>query len=124
MISILDDQSTDKSPSCASIETWSQEQNIQELLANFGSNVWVISEGQLEANFRAWLQVAGSAEKIWYPVKANPSPVVLEVLQRLLVQGLSVPLQRRLALLESQGSQMIGLFITVLLLLKKWQFQF
>mmetsp|Transcript_9287 Transcript_9287/g.22661 ORF Transcript_9287/g.22661 Transcript_9287/m.22661 type:complete len:757 (-) Transcript_9287:1046-3316(-) len=65
------------------VETWSQEQNIQELLANFGSNVWVISEGQLEANFRAWLQVAGSADKIWYPVKANPSPVVLEVLQRL-----------------------------------------
>ena len=64
----------------AALESWSRTLPLRDLLAEHGSNVWIISEAQLRANLAAWTRLAGSAARILYPVKANPSPAILEIL--------------------------------------------
>ena len=64
----------------ASLATWIEMLDLRALLAEFGSNVWIVSAAQLAANLRAWSRIAGAASRIAYPVKANPSPAVLEIL--------------------------------------------
>jgi diaminopimelate decarboxylase len=67
-------------PEKACIETWSAALNLRALLAEHGSNVWVVSEAQLLANLNSWTRIAGAPERVLFPVKANPSPAVLELL--------------------------------------------
>jgi diaminopimelate decarboxylase len=67
-------------PEKACIETWSAALNLRALLAEHGSNVWVVSEAQLLANLDSWTRIAGTRERVLFPVKANPSPAVLELL--------------------------------------------
>ncbi|MFM7260774.1 MAG: diaminopimelate decarboxylase family protein, partial [bacterium] len=64
----------------AALESWSRTLPLRDLLAEHGSNVWIISESQLRANLAAWTRLAGTAARILYPVKANPSPAILEIL--------------------------------------------
>jgi diaminopimelate decarboxylase len=64
----------------ACLESWSRELDARALLKTHGSNVWIVSESQLRANLAAWTRIAGSAARILYPVKANPSPAILEIL--------------------------------------------
>jgi diaminopimelate decarboxylase len=64
----------------ASIECWSSALDLRAVLAEHGSNVWIVSEAQLLANLACWTRVVGSVERVLFPVKANPSPAVLEML--------------------------------------------
>ena len=66
--------------SFAELERWSAGLNLRALLAEHGSNVWIVSEAQLLANLADWARLAGSPARILYPVKANPSPTILEIL--------------------------------------------
>lgn len=64
----------------ASLENWSFGLDLRGLQARFGSNLWVVSAEQLAANLASWSRLAGSPARIAYPVKANPSPAILEIL--------------------------------------------
>ncbi|MEY2795237.1 MAG: hypothetical protein RIR10_953, partial [Planctomycetota bacterium] len=64
----------------AALETWSAALDLRALLTAHGSNVWVVSEAQLLANLDAWSRIAGACERVLFPVKANPSPAILELL--------------------------------------------
>jgi diaminopimelate decarboxylase len=61
------------------LETWSQRLDLPGLLAQCGSNVWIIAEQQLQDNLRDWTVLVSSANQIFFPIKANPSPAVLEI---------------------------------------------
>jgi len=67
----------------ASLAAWPDQLDLRALQAEFGSNLWIVSAPQLAANLAAWARVAGGAARIAYPVKANPSPAVLEILASL-----------------------------------------
>jgi len=64
----------------ASLEAWSASLDLRALRERFGSCLWVVSAAQLRANFDEWARLAGAAERVCFPVKANPSPAVLELL--------------------------------------------
>lgn len=64
----------------ATLATWPERLDLRAILAEFGSNLWIVSAGELAANLDAWIRLAGSAARIAYPVKANPSPAILEIL--------------------------------------------
>ena len=64
----------------ATLAAWTQSLDLRALLAEFGSNVWIVSAAQLAANLGAWTRIVGDAARVAYPVKANPSPAVLEIL--------------------------------------------
>ncbi|MBI1303516.1 MAG: hypothetical protein GC172_06975 [Phycisphaera sp.] len=67
----------------ATLACWPDQLDLRALQAEFGSNIWIVSAPQLAANLAAWARVAGAAARIAYPVKANPSPAVLEILASL-----------------------------------------
>lgn len=67
----------------ARIEQWSSALDFRALRAEFGSNLWIVSASQLRRNVRAWTRIAGRPSRICYPVKANPSPAILEILAAL-----------------------------------------
>jgi len=71
---------TAKTPQRAHLASWPDQLDLRALQAEFGSNVWIVSAAQLTANLRAWTRLAGNAARIAYPVKANPSPAILEIL--------------------------------------------
>ena len=64
----------------AAMERWSAELDLRAIVATHGSNLWIVSESQLVENLAAWTRVVGDASRVLYPVKANPSPAVLEIL--------------------------------------------
>lgn len=66
--------------SFAQLERWSEGLDLRALLAEHGSNIWIVSEEQLLANLADWARLAGAPARILYPVKANPSPAILEML--------------------------------------------
>ena len=66
--------------SLATLERWSSGLDLRDLRARFGSCLWIVSAPQLRQNLMAWQAIAGAAERVCYPVKANPAPVVLELL--------------------------------------------
>ena len=61
----------------ATLATWPERLDLRAILAEFGSNLWIVSAGELAANLDAWIRLAGNAARIAYPVKANPSPAIL-----------------------------------------------
>jgi len=70
--------------SLATLERWSAGLDLRDVRARFGSCLWIVSAPQLRQNMEAWQAIAGAADRICYPVKANPAPAVLELLA---VQG-------------------------------------
>jgi len=67
----------------ARLEQWSATLDLSAIRSEFGSNLWIVSAAQLRRNVRAWTRIAGAPERICFPVKANPSPAVLEILASL-----------------------------------------
>lgn len=67
----------------ATLATWTESLDLRALQAELGSNIWIISAPQLAANLLAWTRLAGHASRIAYPIKANPSPAILEILAAL-----------------------------------------
>lgn len=63
-----------------SLERWSSTLDLRAILAEHGSNLWILSEAQLLANLAAWTRLTGNVANVLFPVKANPSPAILEIL--------------------------------------------
>ena len=64
----------------AALEGWSAALDLRALKRDFGSCLWIVSAAQLRANLASWTRLAGRADRVCYPVKANPSPAILELL--------------------------------------------
>ncbi|MEY5032393.1 MAG: hypothetical protein RL354_1424 [Planctomycetota bacterium] len=64
----------------AALETWSAALDLRALQRDFGSCLWIVCAAQLRANLASWTRLAGRADRVCYPVKANPSPAILELL--------------------------------------------
>ncbi|TKR33745.1 pyridoxal-dependent decarboxylase, pyridoxal binding domain protein [Luteimonas gilva] len=64
----------------ASLESWSGAIDLRALRRRFPAPTYVLDERRLRDNLNAWAGVVGDAGNVCYPVKANPSPVVLELL--------------------------------------------
>lgn len=67
----------------ARLESWSSRLDIRSMYVQYGSPAWIVSAPQLERNLAAFTSFTGSAAGVLFPVKTNPSLVVLEVLARL-----------------------------------------
>ena len=78
-VSLTENTLSGSSPS-SGLETWSDCLDLRLLLSEYGSNTWIISASQLHFNFEAWCLHAKRPSRICYPVKANPSPTILELL--------------------------------------------
>lgn len=64
----------------AQLEQWSNNISFKEIQQKFGSPLWVVSEQQLVDNINLLSTFCGKKENILFPVKANPSLAVLEIL--------------------------------------------
>ena len=64
----------------ATLESWSADLDLRDIQSRFGSCLWIVSAPQLRRNLAAWTTLAGAADRVCYPVKANPSPAILEIL--------------------------------------------
>ncbi len=67
----------------ALLESWSAEVNIRELFIKYGSPAYIVSQNQLEQNVNEFTRFTQNRANIMFPVKTNPSLVVLEVLAKL-----------------------------------------
>lgn len=67
----------------AMLEAWTQELDIRELYVQYGSPFWVVSKRQLTRNVKSFSSFTKTAANILFPVKTNPSLVLLEVLSDL-----------------------------------------
>lgn len=67
----------------ALLENWSAEINIREFFINYGSPAYIVSQKQLKHNVTEFTRFTGNEANIMFPVKTNPSLVVLEVLASL-----------------------------------------
>lgn len=65
------------------METWSKTLNLKQLGEQFGTPIYVFNPEQLQRNFLEYLRIAQYPANIAYPVKANPSFVVLRSIHRL-----------------------------------------
>jgi diaminopimelate decarboxylase len=66
----------------AELPDWPEKLNITEIHREFGSPCWIVSEEQLIKNLRLFTLFTGSAARVLFPVKTNPSFSVLQVLFR------------------------------------------
>src|SRR5690606_27004885 len=64
----------------AALETWSRALDLRALAAAYGTPLYVIHEPTLRDNFTRYLRLVDRPERIRYPVKANPSPEILEII--------------------------------------------
>lgn len=64
------------------METWSPKIDLFDLMARFGSPLYIHHPETLWRNFQAYRGLVGNPARVRYPVKANPSPLVLEALAR------------------------------------------
>lgn len=62
------------------METWSQSLDLEALAQRFGSPIYITHLEQLRSNLAALVALVGAADRIAYPVKANPSQVILREL--------------------------------------------
>ncbi len=67
----------------AAVAKWFQQVDIKYIQATYGSSCWVVSAEQLQQNVQAFQKFTGNNKNILFPVKANPSVAVLEILARL-----------------------------------------
>ena len=56
----------------ATLESWSADLDLRDIQSRFGSCLWIVSAPQLRRNLAAWTALAGAADRVCYPVKANP----------------------------------------------------
>jgi len=64
----------------AALETWSRALDLRALAAAYGTPLYVIHEPTLRDNFARYLRLVDRPERIRYPVKANPSSEILEII--------------------------------------------
>lgn len=64
------------------METWSQSLDLLKLAERHGSPLYIHHPATLWRNFQEYVGLVGTAGNVRYPVKANPSPLVLEALAR------------------------------------------
>lgn len=62
------------------MESWSSTLDLPSLAERFGTPLYVHHEPSLREGFRRWSRLVGEPGNVRYPVKANPSPVVLKTL--------------------------------------------
>jgi diaminopimelate decarboxylase len=67
----------------AALENWSSKINIRELYKKYGSPCWIVSKEQLTQNVTDFVAFTKNANNILFPVKTNPSLLVLELLAEL-----------------------------------------
>ncbi len=67
----------------AMLEEWSRALDLRAIAREHGTPLYIHDPATLRANLHAWVQLVGDAANVRYPVKANPSPVILEELARL-----------------------------------------
>lgn len=65
------------------MERWSSSLDMQSLVARFGSPLYITHLGQLRSNLDALVGLVGASHRVAYPVKANPSLVILRELAAL-----------------------------------------
>ena len=64
------------------MESWSSGLDLYDLAARFATPLYVHHPATLRRNFEAYVALVGAPANVRYPVKANPSPLVLEALAR------------------------------------------
>lgn len=64
----------------STMESWSRTLDLASLAERFGTPLYVHHEPTLREGFRRWTRLVGDPGNVRYPVKANPSPVVLKTL--------------------------------------------
>ncbi len=69
-------------PAIRSMETWSEGLDLLRLIERHGSPLYLHHPATLLRNFQEYAAIVGEPGHVRYPVKANPSPLVLEALAR------------------------------------------
>jgi len=69
-------------PAIRPMETWTQGLNLLRLAERYGSPLYLHHPATLMRNFQEYVSIVGDPGHVRYPVKANPSPLVLEALAR------------------------------------------
>ncbi|MBK7883046.1 MAG: hypothetical protein IPJ81_03940 [Chitinophagaceae bacterium] len=67
----------------AALETWSEKLNIRELYKKHASPCWIVSKEQLTQNVLDFALFTENTNHILFPVKTNPSLLILELLAEL-----------------------------------------
>jgi len=62
------------------MESWSRGLDLRALAERFGTPLYVHHPATLRGNFDAWVRLVGAPGNVRYPVKANPSPLVVDAL--------------------------------------------
>jgi diaminopimelate decarboxylase len=87
-MSLLDDarqteiRTRRRAPAVRPMESWSRELDLRGLAQRYGSPLYLHHPATLRRNFDAYVRLVGEPGNVRYPVKANPSPLVLEALAR------------------------------------------
>lgn len=64
----------------AHLVDWGKNLDIESLIQSYGSPAWIVSEAQLKENVAHIESFTGARQRIFYPVKTNPSLSVLQLL--------------------------------------------
>ena len=64
----------------AKLETWTSKLKLKAIQSEYPGPSWILSEEQLLNNIEEWKHFTGNAGQILYPVKANPSLCVLQII--------------------------------------------
>lgn len=67
----------------AGMESWSRALDLRGLAARYGTPLYIVNAAALRGNFARWVRLVGRPGGVRYPVKANPSPAVLEAVAAL-----------------------------------------
>ena len=67
----------------ASLVDWINDLNFNQLVDSFGSPSWIVHEGQIIENVSKFENFTGSSNRIYFPVKTNPSLSVLQIFAKL-----------------------------------------
>jgi diaminopimelate decarboxylase len=59
--------------------SWYNTLNLKELSNQFGSPLWIVNENKLKENISCLERFTGGNQRILYPVKANPAPIIMEI---------------------------------------------
>lgn len=67
----------------ASLVDWPKKLNIHQIASDFGAPSWIINESQIQKNVANFEFFTGATNRIFYPVKTNPSLSVLQIFAQL-----------------------------------------
>ncbi len=89
------------------MESWSRSLDLRSLAGRFGTPLYVHHLETLRSRFCAYLELVGEPGNVLYPVKANPSPIVVRTLAEMgggadcasasevrIAQAAGIPLER------------------------------